>query len=340
MGKPENPRTLFVATTGGHLEQLFRIAPRLVPSSGDTAWVTHDDAQSRSMLAGLEVHMVPYVPPRGYLQTMENVPLAHSILRQGGFTRVVSTGAAVALPFLAAARMRRIPCHYIESAARADGPSLTGRLLSRIPGIHLYTQYSSWSDHRWQYRGSLFDGFAPVHRPRPIARVVVTLGTMRAYTFSRAVDRLRKLLPQVVTPGADILWQLGPTPGDGLTGRVAATYPQAELKAAIADADLVIAHSGIGSALTALELGRSPVLLPRRTRFGEHIDDHQSMIAKELNSLGLAVSAEAHELTAAHLLRAAATEVKHTEEKPPFDLVSPDTTAVPTMPSPRQARRP
>ena len=66
----------------------------------------------------------------------------------------------MALPFFALARARRLTCHYIESAARSDGPSATGRMMGRIPGVFLYTQYPHWAGARWNYRGSVFDSFA------------------------------------------------------------------------------------------------------------------------------------------------------------------------------------
>ena len=53
----------------------------------------------------------------------------------------MTTGSQIALPFLAVGRLRRRPCHFIESAARSDGPSLTARIASYIPGVRLYTQY-------------------------------------------------------------------------------------------------------------------------------------------------------------------------------------------------------
>jgi hypothetical protein len=53
----------------------------------------------------------------------------------------VSTGSAIALSFLPVARLRGVPCHCIESAARSASPSQTGRLLRRVPGVRLYTQY-------------------------------------------------------------------------------------------------------------------------------------------------------------------------------------------------------
>ncbi len=316
------PRTLLIAATGGHLEQLYRISGRFSPASGDVVWVTHDDAQSRSLLRDEDVRTVPYVPPRGYREIARVLPTAHRLLRDGHFDRIVSTGAGVALPFFLAARARGLTSHYIESAARADGPSLTGRLVSRIPGVHLYTQYERWSSNKWNYRGSLFDSFAPVeNEPAPIRKVVVTLGTMRSYGFRRLVDRLIEVLPEVVEPGADILWQIGSsTSGAGIPGRVEESVPNVELRQAIAAADLVVAHSGIGSAITALELGKRPVLVPRRPAFGEHVDEHQSLIARELSGRRLAVSCEADELSAAELRLAACGTVTMSENQSAFEL--------------------
>ena len=316
------PRTLLVAATGGHLEQLYRIHGRITPVSGQVAWVTHDDSQSRSLLSDETVQFVDYVPPRGYRAIARLLPKAWSIVRDGHFDRVISTGAGVALPFFLAARGQGVRCHYIESAARADGPSVTGRIVARLPGVRRYSQYERWSGGRWNYRGSLFDAFEVVEKPgQPIGRVVVTLGTMRTYEFGRLVDRLERVLPEVVAPGGEVLWQVGVTKTRPSFGDVHENIPNADLRAAIATADLVVAHSGIGSAITALELGKRPVLVPRRPQFGEHVDDHQSLIASELAARDLAVLCEADQITAADLHAAARGHVRVGAAPGPFALV-------------------
>ncbi len=314
------PTTLLVASSGDDLHQLLRLSDRLSPSSGRVTWVTHDHERARALLRGQRVELVPYVPPRGYRNMMGNLPMARGVLRRGYYDRVVGTGEGIALPLLTAARMAGIPCHYVESIERAQGPSPTGRMLRRLPGVHFYTQYPDWTDERWKYRGSLLDGYS-VDRLYKFAasRVVVTLGTS-PHAFRRAVNRLRGVLPQVVAPGAKILWQLGRTEADGVTGRVVETIHRSELRRAITEADLVIAHADIDAALTALDLGRRPVLLPRSPAFGEDVDDHQMKVAKELGRRGLAIWAEAHELTPDQLRRAQASRVVPADNVEPFEL--------------------
>jgi UDP-N-acetylglucosamine--N-acetylmuramyl-(pentapeptide) pyrophosphoryl-undecaprenol N-acetylglucosamine transferase len=69
-----------------------------------------------------------------------------------------------------------------------------------------------------------------------------------------------------------------------------------------------------------LSAGKVPVLVPRRRARREHTDDHQVQLARELDRLGLAVTAEVGELTFEHLERAASLRVVH-REPPPFELV-------------------
>jgi UDP-N-acetylglucosamine transferase subunit ALG13 len=322
MSSPKSDRMLLVGSTGGHLEELARLRPRLTPKPADVEWVTFDTEQARHVLRGEIVHYVPMVKPRDVMAAARTWLPAQRILSAGRFDRIVSTGAAVALPFLVQARLRGMSAHYIESAARSEGPSLTGRLLRAVPGIHLYSQYPTWSTERWQFRGSVFDGFAP-GSPRQLGaidRVVVTLGTQRDYGFERAVRALVGVLKDVCTLSATVLWQTGSTNVNGLPIRGHETVPAAELVQAIAEADLVIGHAGVGTALTSLEAGRHPVLLPRLREHGEHTDDHQLQIAAELQRRGLALAQPPDKITAAALAEAARATVVAVADPPVLDL--------------------
>lgn len=314
--------TLLVASTGGHLKQLHRLHRRLDGISGPFHWATFDTPQARSLLAGESVDYVPFVGGRDPVNVARNVPRAKRILREREVGALVSTGSAVALPFFAVARARRIECHYIESAARIEGPSLTGRLMARIPGVNRYAQYRSWAGGRWGYGGSVFDAFeagaGTAPEPAEVRRVVVTLGSYKGFGFRRLVERLIQILPAE----ADVLWQTGETDvGDlPIEGRVA--VPERELSEAMGEADAVVAHAGVGAALAACEVGRLPVLVPRRKARGEHIDDHQTQIAAELSRRGIAISVDADELSLDHLREAAARGVRTRSPAPVFEIVA------------------
>jgi UDP-N-acetylglucosamine--N-acetylmuramyl-(pentapeptide) pyrophosphoryl-undecaprenol N-acetylglucosamine transferase len=310
--------TLLVASTGGHLKELHHLYKRLSGVEGPFRWVTFDTPQSRSLLDGETVDFAPFVGGRDPVNVMRNLSDARAILRTYGIDTVVSTGSAVALPYFALARVRRLRCHYIESAARSDGPSMTGRLISRIPGVYLYTQYPVWAGKGWAYRGSVFDTFeraASVYEPlSQLRRIVVTLGTYRGYGFPRLIERLIKILP----PETEVLWQTGDTDtsGFGISGHYA--IPEQDLTQAMREADVVVSHAGVGTALAALEVGKCPLLVPRRLSSGEHVDDHQIQVARELGNRGLAVSVEADELRYEDLIAVATKKVATLAQAPVF----------------------
>lgn len=311
--------TLLVASGGGHLKELHRIATRLGSDPGATTWVSFDIPQVRSLLAAENVEYANYTAPRDLRAVMSNTPLARALLSGGGYDTLVSTGAQLALPFFAVAAAHGVRGHFIESAARTGRPSMTGRLVSRLPGVRAYHQYPGGTGSHWGYGGSVFDGFTPIVRPvhsAQISKAVVVLGTMPAYRFDRLVERLQQLLG----PSVEVLWQTGATDVShlGIDGRP--WVPHAELFAAMREADLVVAHAGVGTALDALESGHVPVLVPRRAQYREHVDDHQLQIAAHLKERGLAVTASAEELSLDHLVQAVGMRAEQPFELPPFQL--------------------
>jgi UDP-N-acetylglucosamine transferase subunit ALG13 len=72
---------------------------------------------------------------------------------------------------------------------------------------------------------------------------------------------------------------------------------------------VVITHAGVGSVIGLIESGIFPVVVPRRARHGEHVDDHQEEIAELVANLGIGLVREAGELTPEDLAAAAAQEV-------------------------------
>ena len=324
--------TLFVAKAGGHLTELVEIATRL-PSDGDdiAIWATNENAQSRSVLAGKTHVFVPYVGAKDVIGVAKMLPLVHRLHRVHKFTRVISTGSGTALPFLPYLSLRGVPAHFIETATRVEAPSLTGRMLSKVPGIKLYTQYDQLAHGRWNNAGWVFDRFKASRRPEPpvIRRAVVAAGSSNSgYPFRRLLEAVAPLL----SPGGaleqrqetpiETLWQTGGTSTDGLGIEAREWVPTEELDAAIAHADVVISHAGTGSAFSTMAAGRMPVLVPRDPDRGEIGDTHQRRFAAQLDKHGIAMCREPEMLTIDDLLEAAAYRIESVPEPSPIRLLT------------------
>jgi UDP-N-acetylglucosamine--N-acetylmuramyl-(pentapeptide) pyrophosphoryl-undecaprenol N-acetylglucosamine transferase len=321
--------TLFLATTGGHLEQLASLAAR-IPADRPAVWVTHENDQSRSLLGGRDVEFVPYVRVGSLRDVAGCLPHAYRILRERSITRVVSTGSGIALGYLPYLTARGVPCHYIESAARVMAPSRTGRVLHHVPGIRRYTQYAHWAGPKWAHRGSVFDSYEAGPAPRPLGdtlRVVVTVGTAAEFPFGRLIDRLAPLLAAdgelagATGRPVEVLWQTGCTPTAHLPIDAVPFLGADELAKAVANADLVVSHAGVGSALTALAAGLRPLLAGRSAALGEAGDDHQGQLAAELQRRGLAVHREPTEITIEDLLSSLSSGVRRSAAPPAFELL-------------------
>jgi UDP-N-acetylglucosamine--N-acetylmuramyl-(pentapeptide) pyrophosphoryl-undecaprenol N-acetylglucosamine transferase len=312
-------KVLFVTSTGGHLTELHHLAPAM-NAGRDSVWLTFDTEQSRSLLHDTTVRFIPYIGPRGYRATARAVRLIRDIIRADEPVAVVSTGAGVAISAFVAARLRGIPCHYIESVSRVEGPSMTGRLVAALRLARPYTQHAVWADRRWSAYPSVlsaYEALAPTPAPaleqsrgeRP--QLFVTLGTIRPYRFDALVDAV------VATGLADerTVWQLGSTTREDLPGRVVTSMTDEDFRSSCRDAEVVITHAGVGTVMTLLEMGIYPVVVPRRAARGEHVDDHQTQIAALLATESLAEVREADDLPTASVRRVAGRRVRARSER-------------------------
>lgn len=293
---------LLVASAGGHLTELMRLRRQLDPAD-DVTWVTYDSPQARELWADHPVVLGHGPSTRSARATVANYRLARQLLARPDIERVVSTGAGIAVPFLAEAARRGLEAVYVESATRVQGPSLSGRMLERVANVACYSQWP-WARDGWQQGPGVFDSFSSTISPAPASRsrqILVTLGTHPRYRF----DRLVAQVGRVVGPTDRVIWQAGATPVPAHLGKATGPLSPAELDGVIEASDIVIGHAGVGTALKAMEHGRCPILVPRRRRHGEHVDDHQVAVARLLDQRGLVLSREAPELSRGDLRLAA-----------------------------------
>jgi beta-1,4-N-acetylglucosaminyltransferase len=85
---------------------------------------------------------------------LRNLILAWRTVRRVDPDVVLSTGAALAVPFLLVARLQRRRAVYVESFTRTDRLSLSGRLV--YPLVHRF--FVQWPHTAHDRRKALYEG--------------------------------------------------------------------------------------------------------------------------------------------------------------------------------------
>jgi UDP-N-acetylglucosamine:LPS N-acetylglucosamine transferase len=136
---------LLVGSSGGHLAQLLALEPWY--RSRSRRWVTFDTPDAQSLLDGEDVVWAYHPTTRNVRNLVRNTALAARLVSRRKVAAVITTGAGVALPFVALARLRGIPTVYIEVYDRIDTPTLTARLCRPF----LSAMLVQWEEQRRLY---------------------------------------------------------------------------------------------------------------------------------------------------------------------------------------------
>ncbi|MBN8948995.1 MULTISPECIES: glycosyltransferase [unclassified Nitrobacter] len=117
--------------------------------------------------------------------------------------------------------------------------------------------------------------------------IFVTVGTQGRF------DRLIRAIDEWAgTRGrTDIFAQTGPSDFHPLHIRSAPFIGADEFRQHVEVASLIVAHAGMGSIITALELGKRILVMPRRADLGEHRNDHQMATAQRFSEQGRILTA-------------------------------------------------
>ena len=115
----------------------------------------------------------------------------------------------------------------------------------------------------------------------------VSVGNLKKpfHRLLQAVQDNVALLPEPV------IVQHGHTPFVAAGCRAVGFLKMEDFQREVASAEVVILHGGAGSIITALQAGKKPIVMPRRERLGEHIDDHQQDLVREFSAAGRIVVA-------------------------------------------------
>jgi UDP-N-acetylglucosamine transferase subunit ALG13 len=106
--------------------------------------------------------------------------------------------------------------------------------------------------------------------------IFLTVGTQ--IPFDRLVSAVDRWAGE--DPGRRVFAQIGPTSVRPRHIEWCDFISPADCRKRLSDAELVVSHAGMGTILSALELGTPALVLPRRAALGEHRNDHQLATAR------------------------------------------------------------
>jgi beta-1,4-N-acetylglucosaminyltransferase len=137
-----------VGSSGGHLAQLMTLRP--LWQDYDRFWVTFRSEDAVSLLRGERTYWCHHPTNRNLKNLVRNTGLAARVIRRERPTHLISTGAAVAVPFFYIGRLDGAELVFVETIDRIDMPSLTGRIVQPITQ-HMFVQSDA---QRGLYRGA------------------------------------------------------------------------------------------------------------------------------------------------------------------------------------------
>ena len=76
----------------------------------------------------------------------------------------------------------------------------------------------------------------------------------------------------------------------------------------IKNCDILVSHSGVGTIMTGLKYRRKIIVVPRLSKYGEHIDDHQTQIAQSFSKLNYVLMYSDEDNNMEHLIVDATTK--------------------------------
>ena len=115
--------------------------------------------------------------------------------------------------------------------------------------------------------------------------IFVTLGSQK-FPFDRLLQELDRLIEAgVITE--PVFAQTGYSTYEPKHFAFEAFLDRDSFGAKMQEADTVITHAGTGAIIGAVKTGKKVIAVPRLSKYGEHVDDHQTQIIDQFNDMNL-----------------------------------------------------
>lgn len=144
MKKNKKEKVCFLASSGGHLEEISRLVE--IEEKYDNFLVT-EKGKFEELHFGKKVIYVYQINRKEILFPFKFIGLilkAFKILLKEKPTVLLSTGALATVPFCIVGKLLGKRIVYVESFARVDTPSLTGKIIYKLKLANLFVV--QWED--------------------------------------------------------------------------------------------------------------------------------------------------------------------------------------------------
>lgn len=111
--------------------------------------------------------------------------------------------------------------------------------------------------------------------------IFVTVGT-HEQPFNRLVKKIDELKRDGVIK-EDVIIQTGFSTYEPKYCQWSKLIPYQQVIKNVADARIVITHGGPASFIMPLQIGKTPIVVPRQYKYGEHVNDHQVEFARNVS---------------------------------------------------------
>lgn len=110
--------------------------------------------------------------------------------------------------------------------------------------------------------------------------IFVTVGT-HEQPFNRLIKKIDELKESGIIQ-EDVIIQTGFSTYEPKHCQWSKLIPYQQMIKNVADAHIVIMHGGPASFIMPLQIGKTPIVVPRQHQFNEHVNDHQVEFARNV----------------------------------------------------------
>ncbi len=111
--------------------------------------------------------------------------------------------------------------------------------------------------------------------------IFVTVGT-HEQPFNRLVQKIDELKRDGIVQD-EVIIQTGFSTYEPKYCQWSKLIPYQQMVKNVADARIVITHGGPASFIMPLQIGKTPIVVPRQHQFNEHVNDHQVEFARNVS---------------------------------------------------------